>query len=251
VALEEEESAQRRRLAPDGVRRQEVTHFAFTYSAGSRNAGEMLAFENRVEKILDKTYDFVADKLGCKLEKRTQVSLLSRAEYDARYAGTPQAQAAGFWDGRQIVINGGSEIDQRFAEVMVHEFTHAVVSDLSRHGQVPRWLHEGLAENMRLNAVGLGGRPEEALRAGLRELKRRGELPGLDALDSAFANLGPGAPLAYALAASAVRVLVEQRGYSELVEAIREMRAAGRACAAVERHFMSMGRLEQAVAEGL
>ena len=49
------------------------------------------------------------------------------------------ARAGGYWNGREIVVNGGEDIDEVFAETMVHEFTHAVVSDLSGNA-APRWM---------------------------------------------------------------------------------------------------------------
>ena len=60
--------------------------------------------------------------------------------------------------GLQKVRVEGVSPKTRFAQVMVHEFTHAVVTDLAGHGVPPRWLNEGLAENVRLAAIGLNGK---------------------------------------------------------------------------------------------
>ncbi|MBI5549199.1 MAG: hypothetical protein HY901_35385 [Deltaproteobacteria bacterium] len=250
VVADEAESAEKRRLAPDGVRRQELANFVFSYSTGSRRSGDMFAFESKVEKLLERTYDFVADKLGHKRPGRTQVVLMTREEFLAKHAGTPLARAAGYWDGRQIVINGGSQIDERFAQVMVHEFTHAVVTDLAGHGGAPIWMNEGLAENMRLSAVGLRGRIDEGSRALLSALKKQGRLPSIDQLGASFAQMAEGVEASYALSALAAYILVEKRGYSEYIEALQEMKRQ-RAAQVVERRFMSITELDREIREAL
>ncbi len=240
----------RRQLAPDGVRKQEMAHFVFSYSAGQRDAGEMMAFESRVEKLLDRTYDFVANQLGHRLDGRTRVVLMTRKEFMAKYAGTREASAAGFWDGRQIVINGGAELDQSFAEVMVHEFTHVVVTDLAGMG-APRWLNEGFAENMRLSANGNEGRLPDGERTVLGQMAKAGRLPKLSQLDRMLLGMGPDVRVAYAVAGEAVRRLIDQRGYSEFLDLLRDLKRSGRPLEQIERHFMSLERLEQELADAL
>lgn len=253
LTQEEEEESERRRLAPDGVRKQEIRNFAFTYSTGKRSAGQIYEFEKKVERLLEKTYDFVADKLGYKLEKRTNVVLMSRQEYMAAHAGTPQISAGGYWDGQKIVINGGSTLDERFAEVMVHEFTHAVVSALTEHGdmRVPRWVNEGLAENMRMSANGQNGRVSEGGRRALAELKKREVLPKLAELDAMFVSMGNGVEVAYLLAGVAAEVMVDKRGYSSYVDMLREMRRSTKPLEVVESYYSDLERLESDIVDAI
>lgn len=250
LVVDDEEAYQKRRLAPDGVRRQEIANFVFTYSTGSAKTGDMFAFENKVEKLLDKTYDFVSGELGYKRSQRTTVVLMTRDEFAAKHAGTPQARAAGYWDGRQIVINGGSAIDEHFVQVMIHEFTHAVVADLAGHGVPPRWFNEGLAENMRLSAIGTKGQIDERDKARLAHLKKSGQLPSVGQLDEAFISLNANAEVAYPLAAFATWLLVEKKGYAHYVDTLREMKRS-RPPAVLERNYMSVAELDKTIAESL
>ena len=57
--------------------------------------------------------------------------------------------------------------------------------------------------------------------------------------------------MAYALSAEAVRILIDQRGYTEFLDMLRELRRAPRPWPVVERHFMSVERLEKALSESL
>ncbi len=250
LVVDEEEAYQKRRLAPNGVRRQEMANFVFTYSTGNAKTGDMFAFEDKVEKLLDYTYEFVSDKLGYKRSQRTTVVLMTQQEFAAKHAGTPQARAAGYWNGQQIVINGGSSIDERFAAVMVHEFTHAVVSEIAGHGVVPRWLNEGLAENMRLAAQGLENKIEADDRQMLARLKRDGKLPSVGQLEQAFAQMSQGVQVAYALAAQAAAILVDKRGYRHYVDTLTEMKR-GRAMQVFESNYMRLEDLDRLVAEAL
>lgn len=250
ILAEDARTAERKRLAPDGVRKQEMAHFVFSYSAGDKSAGDMMAFESRVEKLLDRTYDFIADRLGHKLEGQTPVVLMTRKEYMAKYAGTRQQGAGGFWDGRQIVVNGGAELNQGFAEVMVHELTHAVVSDIAGRG-TPRWINEGFAENMRLCANGNEGRLSERERAALRQAAKAGGLPKLAELDGMFLEMGPNVGLAYAMSGEAVRLLLDKRGSTEFLDMLRAMKRSHRPLELVERHFMPLDRLEQDLVDAL
>ncbi len=238
VDKQDEERAAKSRMAPDGVRQTSMDHFVYSYSAGERASGEMVALEIKIERLLDKVYDFASDLLGHQLSKKVAVSLLNRGEYLARYADSPMGRAAGFWDGRQIVINGGAELDEHFAEVMVHELTHAMVSDISGNGnRVPRWLNEGLAENVRLNAVGQKGALSARERGVLVGLAKAEKLPKLNQLEPMFASMSQDVHLAYLLSGEAVRLLVERKSYSAMRELLRELGMGKSPALALERHF--------------
>ncbi len=250
LVSDDADADEKRRLAPDGVRKKEMLNFVFTYSTGSKKTQDMFAFESKVEKLLEKTYDFVSEKLGVKRSARTLVVLMTREEYAAKHAGTPQSRAAAYWDGKQIVVNAGSSIDERFAAVMVHEFTHAVVSDLAGHGRPPRWMNEGLAENMRLTAVGLDGKVEERARLMLAQLKAQHRLPSLEELDAQFASMAEGVEVAYALSAMAVKLLVDRRGHAEYVEVLRELKARP-PTQVLEQHYMPVPEIDRALQDSL
>lgn len=249
IIADDHEASEKRRLAPDGVRQQEMANFVFTYSTGSKKTGDMFAFENKVEKLLEKTYDFVSDKLAYKRPTKTPVILMTREEFAAKHAGTPQERAAGYWNGKEIVINGGADVNENFAQVMVHEFTHAVVTDLAGHG-APIWMNEGLAENMRLHAMGLKGKVEEGARMQLSLLKKQGQLPSLGQLQPIFAGMGPEVGVAYALAAFAADLLVDKRGHNEYVDTLREMKR-GRPDQILAKHYKALAEIDKEVQDAL
>ena len=175
---------------------------------------------------------------------------MSRQEFLAKHAGTPQVRAAGYWNGKEIVINGGSSIDEHFAEVMVHEYTHVVVTELAGHGGPPRWFNEGLAENVRLAAIGQEGKIDERDRQNLAMLKKAGRLPSVMQLDAVFASMSAGVEVAYPLAAYAAAILIDKKGYSQYLDALREMKRT-KAVQVIERNYMSVAELDKLVSDSL
>ncbi len=248
IRLEDDLDTERRRMAPGGVRKQELAHFTFTYAVGKDHPAELREFERKLVKLLDKTYDFVTDKLNHQVRGKTPVVLMSREEYAKKHAGHPMMNAAGYWDGRQIVINGGKDFNVDFAGTMVHEFTHTVMSDVAGHGALPRWLNEGIAENVRLAAQGSDLQQEPHVVRYLAQLKKSGSLPSLASLDQSIAGMGEDAGIAYAVACAAVKTLLKKKGYPAFMQLAKA--ASGRRDPAklIEDHFsMSLKALEEAV----
>ena len=219
------EEEKREASAPGGVRKQETQQFAYAYTAGRQTQGEMNQFERRIGRLLDKAYAHVSRALAHRLAHKIPVLLMTREEYAAKFASQPVARAGAFWNGQHIVVNGQTEVDERFAEVMVHELTHAFVQDLiGQRAAIPRWANEGLAEYME-NSVSRqgGGFPRERWMF-LKQLKKRGRLPPLGELDFMFAQMTADVQIAYVLSSYAVHLLIESKGLRAYVEALREMR---------------------------
>lgn len=247
IRLEDEIDTERRRMAPGGVRKQELAHFTFTYAVGKDHPAELREFERKLVKLLEKTYDFVTQKLNHRVRNKTTVVLMSREEYAKKHAGHPMQNAAGYWDGQQIVINGGKDLNVDFAGTMVHEYVHTVMSDVAGHGVLPRWLNEGIAENVRLAAQGLDLQPEPHVTRLLAQMKKSGNLPPLAALDQHLAGMGPDVGISYAVACAAVRHLLKRKGYPAFMQMVK---AAGRRPPEklIEDHFsISLQALEKAV----
>ncbi len=219
------EEEKREARAPGGVRKQETQQFAYAYTAGRKTQGELNQFERRIGRLLDKAYAHVSGMLGHKLPKKIPVLLMTPQEYMAKFAGQPMARAGAFWNGHQIVVNGQTEVDARFAEVMVHELTHAFVQDIvGQRAAIPRWANEGLAEYVE-NSVSRKGDvfPRERWMF-LKQLKKRGPLPGLNELDFMFAQMTDNVQIAYVLSSYAVHLLIKQKGIRAYVDMLKEMR---------------------------
>ncbi|GEM_PF-1508418 len=221
-----EEEIARQDAAPGGIRRYQTDHFSFSYTSERKTMAEIHNFDSRIERLLDKAYGFVSDKLGHKLDKKIPVLLMTREEYMKKFANSPESRAAAFWNGTQIVVNGQTEVDRQFSELIAHELTHAFVTDLAGSSySVPRWANEGLAEYIENCArePSTCAVPKQ-LRNLLKELKRRKQLPQLEAMEQNFAAMGQGVAACYAEAAFAVGILVSKKGLKSYVEAIREMK---------------------------
>jgi hypothetical protein len=99
--------------------------------------------------------------------------------------------------------------------VIPHELTHAMLDQVTKppFGDIPRWLHEGLA----MRSEG-GATAEE--RAILADAIDSGELVSLRALNSAFADARDQAVLSYAESYSLVTFIIEQYGTDKLEQLI-------------------------------
>lgn len=221
IAEEEKRAAS----APGGVRKQQTERFAYAYTAGRKTQGELNEFERRIGRLLDKAYAHVSGMLGHRLPKRIPVLLMTPREYMTKFAGQPVARAGAFWNGHQIVVNGQTEIDARFAEVMVHELTHAFVHDIiGQRAAIPRWANEGLAEYVENSVTRHGDDFPRERWIFLKQLKKRGPLPRLNDLDFMFAQMTDDVRIAYVLSSYAVHLLIESRGVRAYVDMLREMR---------------------------
>ena len=110
----------------------------------------------------------------------------------------------GEYDGRiRIPVAGASEQPARFARVLTHELTHAIVSSLAPRG-IPAWLHEGLAQHF-------DGADPQAAR---RRIQARHQVVPLSALDRGFSRLSAvDAQLAYDESLVAVQAMFERPGF--------------------------------------
>jgi hypothetical protein len=116
---------------------------------------------------------------------------------------------------------------------------HAVVDELSgfpHDRRVPTWLNEGLAEYTLWQYEGRET-PEGRIGMQLKQQALQGQLPPLSTM-SQGALIGMSNPhLAYALSASAVKVLVTKRGVREVIELIRDCGHGRAFAAAYHEHY--------------
>jgi hypothetical protein len=215
----------REEAAPGGVRKARTDQFEFSFTAVRQTGIAISQFENRIAKLLDKAYAHVSKSLEHKIGHKIPVLLMTREEYAAKYAGQSVSRAAAFWNGQHIVMNGQTEFDAQFAEVIVHELTHAFVQDLvGTRSAVPRWANEGLAEYMANTASKHGGEfPRDRLMF-LKQIKKQGPFPPLPDLDALFMQMGDNVQAAYSLSAYAVHVLIKAKGLRAYVAMLKEMR---------------------------
>lgn len=131
--------------------------------------------------VLEKDYNDVGTDLSCFPEARVPVILYTKRDY--REVTRSPGWSGGLYDGKiRVPIGGLVEITPELKGTLRHEFTHAVVRELTK-GNCPVWLNEGIAE--------LQGRLE--FNAPLPELDKAlktGEFIPLKNMEEGFTTLG-------------------------------------------------------------
>lgn len=96
-----------------------------------------------MEDALHQAYREVGYDLGYYPDRPLVVILYPSEEFRG-LTGVPR-WAAGIYDGKIRVPADGSWSPEEFRRILWHEYTHALVHDLTR-GRAPTWLQEGLAQ---------------------------------------------------------------------------------------------------------
>ncbi|RNC67845.1 MAG: tetratricopeptide repeat protein [Desulfuromonadales bacterium] len=172
-----------------------------SYDVGATATGIALS----VLDALETAYNSVGADLGYFPETRIPVILYTQKDY--REVTRSPHWSAGLYDGKiRLPVGGLTEITPDLRATLRHEYTHAVVRDLTK-GNCPTWLNEGLAE--------LQGRQEH--NTPLVELvnaARGGEIFSLKGLEGSFASLeGRQVRLAYEQSYAVVNFMVAAYGW--------------------------------------
>lgn len=180
----------------------EVTHgarFALRYEGDTLPSGAA----RKLTEMLDREITRISFQLGCHLNDRLPVIVQSHENY--RQTTGAAEWSGGRYDGRiRIAIPPSGEVDQWVQRTFSHEFVHAC---LSRTGQWPAWLHEGLAQKLS------GDRVQPRDRALLEQLLAQKQLPSLHALGQNWGRLdSTQAAVAYSLSFVAVEVFYRKHG---------------------------------------
>jgi sirohydrochlorin ferrochelatase len=124
--------------------------------------------------------------------------------------------SAAAYDGRiRVPLGVALEQPEELDRILSHEFVHAIVAMLGGR-TVPAWVNEGLATVFEP----AGANDAEAA------LARTRVRPALSKLHHGFIDLSTrDAEVAYAMAARAVRRLIEQRGVDAVVALLEDLKA--------------------------
>lgn len=177
------------------------SRFIVSYDVDEVKTGIALEVLNALETA----YNSVGTDLGHFPEARVPVILYTKRDY--REVTRSPDWSGGLYDGKiRLPIGGLAEITPELRATLRHEYTHAVVRELTR-GNCPVWLNEGIAE--------LQGRQE--LNTALVELGRvvkTGEYLPFRHLEKGFAPLGtPEVRLAYEQSYALVNFMVSAYGW--------------------------------------
>ena len=149
-------------------------------------------------KDFDREITRITSQLGCSMNDRLTVIVQTLDNY--RRATGAAEWSGGRYDGRiHIAVPPSGQPDDFVRATFAHELVHAC---LSRTGQWPSWLHEGLAQELS------GRRLGEDERQTLVALRNSAGLPTLDRLTGGWARMGAReAAVAYSLALAAAQIL--------------------------------------------
>ena len=237
----------------DGRRVRQNQYFRFYYFNSKRDFGQRAEYEGRVQGALEDSRLSAQRLLGVAREKPVDVILYSREEFRLHHGPQAAQAVAGFYSADAIRMNDSAEINDRNRATLVHEYVHAVMDELGSFNQrsMPTWMHEGLAEYIEWRSEGAEG-PPKAYATALQQLALQNQLPRLVDMSQGplIASRNPG--LAYALAAVAVRLLVERRSMAEVLELIRDCGKGTPFEQALERRFgTSTARLDEELTSSL
>lgn len=98
----------------------------------------------KVLELLENSYNSVGADLGYFPEARIPVILYTRKDY--KEVTHSPGWSGGLYDGKiRLPIGGLVEITPQLRATLRHEYTHAVIFDLTK-GNCPTWFNEGIAE---------------------------------------------------------------------------------------------------------
>ena len=180
----------------------EGSHFIVKYEGGSREV---------VGKFLLTTLEEVYKTVGVNLDryptKKITVVLYTNKEF--KDATRSPDWAGALFDGKiRIPIKGLSGRTKELTSMVTHEYTHAVIYDITGPN-CPVWLHEGLAQYMERADV---TKADELV---LEYYKRYEDIPSLKDFSGGFMSLGENeAYFAYMLSYSGTNYLIKTYGMS-------------------------------------
>jgi hypothetical protein len=180
-------------------------HFAVMFEGP---ADEAVAF--RALEMLEAAYYRIGSTLNVYPSEPVEVVLHTLEQF--RDVTKSPAWSAGVYDGRiRVPIKDADRSPEQLAEVLAHEYTHAVVASLAGR-QVPTWLNEGLAGVMEPK----GSRDE------IEALTRSAVRIPLSQLAGSFRSLPTEqVSVAYAQSAAAVQRMIQLRGAAAVVTLLR------------------------------
>ncbi len=180
----------------------EGSHFIVKYEGGAREVvGSFLL------TTLEEVYETVGANLGRYPTKKITVVLYTDKEF--KDATKSPDWAGALFDGKiRIPIKGLSGKTKELTNLVAHEYTHAVIYDITGPG-CPVWLHEGLAQYME------GADVAKADELVLEYYKQYNDIPSLKNFSEGFMGLSSNkAYFAYMLSLSGTNYLIKTYGMS-------------------------------------
>ncbi|HKN46426.1 MAG TPA: tetratricopeptide repeat protein [Candidatus Polarisedimenticolia bacterium] len=220
---------QREHAIDGSYRRSEAAHFTMKYDGdrvGPDLGSQILDALEGDFPDLETRFDYVPT------QPIIVIVYPQRQFYEATLA---ESNVAGLYDGKiRVPIGGLQHLNDEARKVLIHELAHAFIAGKSR-GTAPRWLHEGLAQQIEGKTT--------TLAHGVPLAKEYQELTD---------KLSWGTSFSYPSALSFVEFLINRQGFPALVDVLQAMgRGATPEAAFEEVTRYSLQELRQAWGEAL
>jgi hypothetical protein len=171
-------------------------------------------YEESLQKMVTAGYEGVTSFLGLSPEGLI-IQVYTPKAYLERFGEDRANRTGAHYLSGAIHVNGGKRLNDRFAGLLEHELTHAVIDARSTGGRVPLWLNEGLAERFDWRRRGLTDlAPNQKVE--LKRAQQSGQLIPL-------AKSGPLSPFDYLRCYAAVLYLEKCCGPKNLAKLVRAM----------------------------
>lgn len=188
-------------------------HFEVFYSGFRKGYAEQ-AIENS-----EKSYKIISDALGHNLQKHISIIFTSSDKHFQELTGgaLPEWSAAVAMPDNRIIVTPLPGRKYNLNRILSHEIVHIVINDAAGEIFVPRWFHEGCAQNLS-GEWGIRGRLYMIWKVS------RGELLMFDDIQDVFSSRNADAALAYDQSMLAIRHFLNKNGRDALPAVIAYMK---------------------------
>jgi tetratricopeptide (TPR) repeat protein len=203
------------------AQREHKTHSEFTHEVTRHFRIKFEGSENRdlyktVLDMLEDAYGEVGKTLSFYPDHEIIVFLYTGQQFfDVTRA---PAWSGGIFDGKiRVPAKGYEDYLERLRQILFHEYTHAVIHQMTEHGVskvnrrmdsgIPTWLHEGIAQYMEPDGM------QDNVDLRLESLVKQGAFLDLSKLQGSFLGFNTQlAGLAYDESLSAVKFMIDEFG---------------------------------------
>ncbi|MFC1489590.1 peptidase MA family metallohydrolase [Candidatus Latescibacterota bacterium] len=203
-------------LLPAGIRAEDIlngNNFDVIYTGLNKGYAE------EVLKNSEDSYAIISKTLGHSLEQNISITLTTSSEQFHRLTSDvlPEWSAAAAIGNENIVVSPLPGRKQNLTRIMAHEIIHIVINDAAGEIFVPRWFHEGCAQNF-------SGEWNIRDRIYMLWKVSRGKLLSFEDIQNVFSAQLADAGLAYDQSMLAIRQFMKKNGRSAMPAVIDGMK---------------------------
>jgi len=187
-------------------------HFEVYYN------GFRKSYVEQALKNLEKSYRIISETLGHNLQKPISIIFASSDKqfWELTSGALPEWSVAVAMPDNRIIVTPLPGREHNLNRILAHEIVHIVINDAAGEIFVPRWFHEGCAQNLS-GEWGINGRLYMVWKV------IRGELLTFDDIQDVFSSRNVDATLAYDQSMLAIRHFINKNGRDVISAVIASM----------------------------